>query len=335
MNESCFVCGINAYREETNDHMDFYSCPVCGRYTIKIDPLKNDIDFDMNHLSSYLKYNGFFHGSDKRYFTNRDKEWCDKWKKEFDNGNHEHGRPVYLSRDDVENWYPKTFSEKIDKILLYLNGCIKHVGDEIEITKEELYSVFFVDRYDGEKRRAEDKKFNQLQYMLNYLKQRNYVNSDLTNCMMGNSDKVTICLLPEGYTRIDQLQKNISNGKNVLVAMEFSDETSLLREKIRSGIQKAGYIAIFIDEVQHNELITPELLKYIKNSKFVVVDLTHKNNGAYFEEGYAMGLGKPVIQLCRKGVNLHFDIAQKNTIIWEKEDDIPERLKNRILATID
>ena len=77
------------------------------------------------------------------------------------------------------------------------------------------------------------------------------------------------------------------------------------------------------------------MLKHIKDSKFVVVDLTHQNNGAYFEEGYAMGLGKPVIQLCRQGTPLHFDIAQKNTIIWETETDIPERLYNRIKATID
>ena len=87
--------------------------------------------------------------------------------------------------------------------------------------------------------------------------------------------------------------------------------------------------------MQHNDFITPELLKHIKNSKFVVVDLTHQNNGAYFEEGYAMGLGKPVIQLCRIGMNLHFDVAQKNTIMWDTESDIPQRLKNRIIATID
>jgi hypothetical protein len=47
-----------------------------------------------------------------------------------------------------------------------------------------------------------------------------------------------------------------------------------------------------------------------------------------------MGLGKTVIQLCKKGVELHFDIAQINTIMWEDEKDIPLRLKNRIEATI-
>ena len=105
--------------------------------------------------------------------------------------------------------------------------------------------------------------------------------------------------------------------------MKFGEDTNCLRAAIKKGIADAGYIPILIDEVQH------------RNSKFVVVDLTHQNNGAYFEEGYAMGYGKQVIQLCKADVTLHFDIAQKNTIIWKTEDEIPERLKNRILATID
>lgn len=61
----------------------------------------------------------------------------------------------------------------------------------------------------------------------------------------------------------------------------------------------------------------------------------HQNNGAYFEEEYAMGLGKPVIQLCKRGTSLHFDIAQKNTIMWDAEEDIPQKLCNRIKATIE
>ena len=117
--------------------------------------------------------------------------------------------------------------------------------------------------------------------------------------------------------------------------MSFGEGTEKLRESIREGISKAGYLATFIDEVEHNEFITPELLSYIRRSRFVVVDLTHQNNGAYFEEGYAMGLGKTVIQLCKKGVKLHFDIAQKNTIMWEVETDIPDKLFNRIKATIE
>ena len=203
----------------------------------------------------------------------------------------------------------------------------------------EAYGVLFVDRYDystGEKvEREENAQLAQANYMLDYLADRNYIRRNKNANWWGNEYKIALSLRPDGYARIDELQKNTADGKNVLVAMKFGNDTKKLREAIRLGISDAGYIAIFIDEVQHNDFITPELLKYIKNSKFVVVDLTHQNNGAYFEEGYAMGLGKPVIQLCKNGVTLHFDVAQKNTIMWDNEDDIPQRLKYRIIATID
>ena len=59
-------------------------------------------------------------------------------------------------------------------------------------------------------------------------------------------------------------KKNTAYGRNVLVAMKFGDDTKELREAIRKGVKDAGYIAIFIDEVQHNDFITPELLSILK-----------------------------------------------------------------------
>ena len=175
----------------------------------------------------------------------------------------------------------------------------------------------------------------QSHYMLSCLEQKGYIEQRKGAQWFDKDGFLNLSLTPEGYDRVDILQKNSANGKNAFVAMQFGEETVPVREAIRKGVEKAGYIAIFIDEVQHNDFITPELLKYIKNSRFVVVDLTNKNNGAYFEEGYAMGLGKDVIQICRNDVRLHFDVAQKNTIMWKDENDIIEKLTNRIKATID
>lgn len=62
-----------------------------------------------------------------RYHTTLDKETCDKYREEFDNGNNSHGRPVHIDQDIIENWYPKTFTERVDYILLYLNAHIKHI----------------------------------------------------------------------------------------------------------------------------------------------------------------------------------------------------------------
>ena len=79
------------------------------------------------------------------------------------------------------------------------------------------------------------------------------------------------------------------------------------------------------------------MLKEIKDSRFVVAELSHHNNGAYYEAGYALGLGKEVIHICEKSKlksGLHFDVAQVNTLVYNSIDDIPRLLKKRIEATI-
>lgn len=338
--KKCPICDTEAVAQaDYGRDLVFYTCPVCGKY--QLSPFRQ---LNRNHLAAYLLYNKFSNdnGIDYRYHTVLDKELCDQYKEEFDKGNNIHGRPVHMNNEIIENWYPKTFSQKVDYILLYINSRIKHMGQQVSFSYHELLSAFFIDRkecisdplYDVGKweSRDTDECENELKYMADYLVKCDYI------AYMDGPDVnewADISLLPNGYSRIDVLQKNTAYGRNVLVAMKFGDDTKLLREAIRKGITEAGYIAIFIDEVQHNDFITPELLKYIRDSKFVVVDLTHQNNGAYFEEGYAMGIGKPVIQLCKQDTKLHFDIAQKNTIIWENEDQIPEKLANRIKATID
>lgn len=339
--KKCPMCNSDASYSPDHDRVAvFYSCPVCGRYEISYSNFKR---INQNHLSAYLAHNRFTNASlDYRYHTDLDKETCVKYKKEFEQGILTHGHPVYLDSDIVENWYPKTFSERVDYILLFLNSKINHIGQKISMGYQELLSTFFIDRKDHKKLteydigsyepRDNEDCIQELRYMLDYL-----VNCSYIEYREGSSedDWVDISITPNGYSRIDLLQKNTAFGRKVLVAMKFGDDTKNLREAIRTGVKDAGYNAVFIDEVQHNDFITPELLKHIRDSKFVVVDLTHQNNGAYFEEGYAMGLGKPVIQLCQKDTYLHFDIAQKNTIMWSTEADIPERLTNRIKATID
>lgn len=343
---NCPVCSSIAYMYPLGpfNARYFYDCPVCGRYEVaERDPFEG---MDINHLASYLFYHRFKSTglpTEYRYHTTLSKELCDKYKAEFEKGNGKNGHPVHMDGEIIENWYPKSFTERTDYILLCVGNQMAHIGQQIIYSERELFSLLFVDRKDRDLKplshtlgqmidRDKTECTSEAKYMLEFLQISSYI-----EYAFGTHDYETlyIRLMPKGYERIDQLQRNSGYGKSVLVAMKFGSDTEPLREAIRQGIQNAGYLAVFIDEVQHINFITPELLKHIRDSKFVVADLTHQNNGAYFEEGYAMGLGKPVIQLCKKGVNLHFDIAQKNTIMWETESDIPERLTNRIRATID
>ena len=334
----CPACGtMTTCYPEYESLMAYYRCPICGQFEFQY-PIE-ELKINRNHLSSYLFYNRFDadDSGEARYHTTLDREKCDQYRKEYDEGTGEQGRPIHMDAEIIESWYPKTFAERVDKILVYLGNHTPHIGQGIYCSLDELASLLFVDRWEYKKswnlREYEDYS-DELDFMINYLSDQDYINNysqydDHDNKMLG------FTLKPKGYARIDELQKNTSYGRDVLVAMKFGDDTKNLREAIRMGITSAGYHAVLIDEVEHNGFITPELLKHIRDSKFVVVDLTHQNNGAYFEEGYAMGLGKPVIQLCKKDIKLHFDIAQKNTIFWASEIEIPERLCNRIKATIE
>lgn len=342
---ACPFCGTDiCFRADYSKDLVFYMCPICGRFELKA--LENQMVLDENKTASYLFYNCFSDDSyptEYRYHTLQSKEICDTYKEAFENGNNQKGHPVHFDANIVTNWFPKTFAERIDYILLYLNGHMEHIGQQLMLTYTQLLSLFFIDRKELDKnpfsrtrgqmiQRDKDVCRSETQYMLDSIK-----DFGLIQYQVGPEEQkvVYVSLTPQGYSRVDALQKDSSHGRNVLVAMQFGNETQKLRNAIRKGVMDAGYIAIFIDEVQHNDFITAEILKYIRDSKFVIADLTHQNNGAYFEEGYAMGVGKPVIQLCQKNKKLHFDIAQKNTIMWETEEDIPAMLSNRIKATID
>ena len=346
-NITCPVCGTkNCDRSSVGplDTLMFFSCQTCGRYELKW--YINDVDYDnidRNQLASYLFYHRFLHNSfptEYRYHTTLSNDICDNYKAEFVKGNILHGNPVHMDSEIINAWFPKSFDERIDYIIRFLGNHIPHIGQTGVFTPEETLSMLFIDRFETDDNPISKTRGKMIQrnigdciseadYMLNAVKEVGLIDYSV------NNHNYYICITPKGYAKVDAIQRNTAKGKSVFVAMKFGDDTKTLREAIRQGITNAGYVATYIDEVPHNEFITPEMLKHIRDSKFVVVDLTHQNNGAYFEEGYAMGLGKPVIQLCNKNTKLHFDIAQKNTIMWDKEDDIPERLCNRIKATID
>lgn len=110
------------------------------------------------------------------------------------------------------------------------------------------------------------------------------------------------------------------------------------REAIKEAVTSCGFVPRIMDEIQHNHQIVPEMLYEIRESRFVIAELTEHNNGAYFEAGYALGKEKEVIQICKEDAfaqDGHFDVKQINTILWHDTDDLKEKLKARIRATLE
>lgn len=144
----------------------------------------------------------------------------------------------------------------------------------------------------------------------------------------------------QGWQKIDELKKEEKVVNQAFIAMIFREEANSIREAFRRAIHEMGYMAVVLDEKEHNNQIVPEIFYEIKRSKFVVVDVTYPSYGAYYEAGYAQALDKEVIICCRRDVfddtnkTPHFDISQKSIIVWDDEEDLVRRLKRRIEATI-
>jgi hypothetical protein len=96
--------------------------------------------------------------------------------------------------------------------------------------------------------------------------------------------------------------------------------------------------AIRIDLVEFNEKVCDRILAEVRKAQFVVADFSRHRQNVYFEAGFALGLGRPVIWTCRKDefeeAKQHFDTRQYNHIVWETPAELREKLRDRIEATI-
>jgi len=153
----------------------------------------------------------------------------------------------------------------------------------------------------------------------------------------------TYTITAKGWQKIEELKKETVEVKQAFVAMSFRNETTDIRVAFKKAIESCSYLPVFIDEKEHNNQIVPEIFYEINRSKFIVVDVTYPNYGAYYEAGIAQGLGKQVIVCCKKEifedssgntVKPHFDISQKSMVLWDDEQDLIRRLIKRIQSTI-
>ena len=147
----------------------------------------------------------------------------------------------------------------------------------------------------------------------------------------------SVAITADGWDYLEQHERRIEERMQAFVAMSFSEDLKSIWEgPIYRAIKKAGYKPYRVDAEPHSDRIDVKIISEIKNSRFVVADVTEQKRGVYFEAGYAQGLGLPVIWCVRKDDldNVHFDTRQYNHIVWETMDDLENQLYQFICAII-
>ena len=142
----------------------------------------------------------------------------------------------------------------------------------------------------------------------------------------------------DGWNYYDQLNRGALVSRKAFMAMKYGDPDldHIVNEYFRSAVAATGFRLYRLDDTPKAGSIDDRLRIEIRTSRFLISDLTHENAGAYWEAGYAEGLGKPVIYTCEESKfesqKTHFDTNHHLTVIWNKEH--PEIAAEKLKATI-
>jgi hypothetical protein len=154
--------------------------------------------------------------------------------------------------------------------------------------------------------------------------------------------EVLSCMLTmRGWDRYGELKRGATDSRLAFMAMEFDNPLleAVYKDVLKPAVAATGFELRRIDEKPSaGSSIDDQIRVAIRRSRFAVVDLTNDNSGAYWEAGYAEGLGRRVFFTCLEAEDQkpHFDTRQQPIVFWTPDnlDELGKRLKNIIRATL-
>jgi hypothetical protein len=210
---------------------------------------------------------------------------------------------------------PKNPLDSIDRILLYVMNKTKSASEVIQF-KETDYPIAYAKNYD------------EFLYLFQKAKALGYLED-----FSGPNLRLDL----KGWKHLSEISQKELKPNQAFVAMWFHNDLNEVWENgLKAALEQTNYIPIRIDRTEHNEKIDDRIIAEIRKSGLLVADFTGQRGGVYFEAGFALGLGIPVIWTCRDSdvEKLHFDTRQYNHIVWSDSADLRVKLINRIEATL-
>jgi hypothetical protein len=171
------------------------------------------------------------------------------------------------------------------------------------------------------------------QYFADYLKEQ-----QLITYHVGNDEQIRLMLTIPGWSRFEELQRETSDSRAAFMAMKFGDDEldALFREHLTPAVADTGFRLERLDTNPKPGLIDARMDVEIRAARFMVADLTQGSHGAYWEAGFAAGLGRPVFYTCKKEYfereGPHFDTSHHYTVLWEPA--APEKAMEELKAAI-
>jgi nucleoside 2-deoxyribosyltransferase len=295
---NCVICDMDksSLSQSKGEDGELFRCPVCGEYRTTGAWLDNWGKKRKKHADEMYLLSGYVQE------LNRLGQTPDIRTENFDE---------MLQQAKVHA--PSSPLEAMDRILLYIEKLTPFAGGGVKIEDED-YPLFYC------------RNTKELRYLLRTLNNRGFT--------AGSNEGYVLAV--SGWQEVAELKAKQPDSNQAFVAMWFDDElTPAWEDGIKPALEECGYNPLRVDMQEHNGKICDRIIADIRRSGLLVADFTGHRGGVYFEAGFAMGLGIPVIWTCRKTdiEEAHFDTRQYNHIVWETSEELRKKLVDRIQAT--
>ena len=310
MAEPCPVCEtISEARSASvgGNHVFHFVCPRCGEYRIEYvakDYLKVQLDPSkvavLSHAIRKMQRNNQVPLFDQRTIA-------------------------FI----LQNPLP-TPAQQLNTFVLWLGNNIPGLGEMIHINAPVIQAEIGARTQDG------------VEAIIDHLVEKNFLVQTKLGTEKGEPYECDATLKLAGWEYYDNLKRGSISSRKAFMAMQYGDKEldELVEKYFRSAVKAAGFDLFRLDDMPKAGLIDDRLSVEIRTSRFLIADLTHENRGAYWEAGFAQGLGKPVIYTCEKSKfdeqKTHFDTNHHTTIVWDRNDleKAADQLKNTIRETL-
>lgn len=296
----CPICKLELQNISESSNITF-DCARCGHYTLSRTVIDSPIINKNAELSAWLRER-FMLGIETPVLTSSFLENVEK---------------------NLPSYSPL---EKQSKLLNAIEILTDYPGKEVPLKSSQDISLAWAQNNE------------EFEYYVQSLVERGLVREVSSKKGLVPVDReYRVVITANGWEYIKRNNTDITSKNQGFVAMSFDESMiSVYKNAIKPAIESAGYRPYRVDSIPHLERIDAKIISEIKNSRFVVSEVTQQKAGVYYEAGYAHGLGIPVLWCVRSDDldNVHFDTRQYSHIVWKSERELEEELRDFIIATI-
>lgn len=313
----CFLCNTNIFNGWNKEGLSLYmECPACGIYGMT-DTLLAVLDANKDMQLKFAQ-KGYILAGLSREINNRD------------------SKPLLFRTDNIEEYLESSEIPNIDSIEVKSNLLLSFLRKNsdrymapVKVYTQKIFPIAYA------------KSVDEFEALLSLLKNKGLILYSGNVEVVNSVRKAMVSLTADGWELAGALSKVNKKSKKGFIAIKFEDteENNKKIACIESCVREAGFEPMCIKHKDYNETVMNKALGEIRESRFVIADITDGSPAVAHEAGFADGLGIVVIYLHQVGddgvLPAYFYAKHYKICTYRNFEELKDKLTPAVKARIE